>query len=300
MEMLRTRIVGVETLGSYQAYVIECVLGEKKWVVKQRYSAFDEVRKVVMRENVHIVAPFPAKSMFGTKLTEAQTIKRREQLQTWLQALCSPLPKNDAARRVILDFLQEPTEKVSIPIAEGNQHNDTLTATTVAQWDESFMSHDPLAAVETDNVTEKPPPCGAIETDSTHTKTALTKKERKGEPSPHSTPVGEAPSFLLSSGILQSSEKNYDHSGEGLRDAVKDGNLQAVTELLASDPSLANYQDRQMESMLHLACIFNNADIALTLVRAGAKTNVKNHNGETPLDLALPSLANNIRNAREG
>lgn len=45
----------------------------------------------------------------------------------------------------------------------------------------------------------------------------------------------------------------------------RDGN--AVKYLLEKDAAtLVQYQDRQAESMLHLACIFNLNDIALALV----------------------------------
>ena len=103
-------------------------------------------------------------------------------------------------------------------------------------------------------------------------------------------PCGAAPSFLVGR-----SAKTYETSGEGLRDAVKSGDLKGVREVLSRDASLANYQDRQMESMLHLSAIFNHASIAVELVKNGAKIDVKNQDQETPLDVALPSLKAKIQ-----
>lgn len=89
--------------------------------------------------------------------------------------------------------------------------------------------------------------------------------------------------------------RRYDASGEGLRDAVKNGDARGVEQVLKQDPSLATYQDRQMETMLHLAAIFNHATIAVALVRAGADVTAKNTDGETPLDVAQPSLKTKLQ-----
>jgi ankyrin repeat protein len=64
----------------------------------------------------------------------------------------------------------------------------------------------------------------------------------------------------------------------------------AVKHLLAERPDLVGYTDRQAESMLHLAAIFNLTDIALALVNAGADADVKNSHNESPLDIAQPAL----------
>ena len=90
--------------------------------------------------------------------------------------------------------------------------------------------------------------------------------------------------------MTHSSARTYPASGEGLRDAVKNGDLDGVRKLLATNPELSGYRDRQAESMLHLAAIFNHTEIALALVDAGADPHLKNVANETALDVAFPTL----------
>ena len=152
------------------------------------------------------------------------------------------------------------------------------------EWDPSFMSSDPLAGLGDEPAPQPPPsasPAKAVK--------AAAAPKPKPPPAP-SGAVGSAPSFLVGR-----SAKTYETSGEGLRDAVKSGDLKGVREVLSRDASLANYQDRQMESMLHLSAIFNHASIAVELVKNGAKIDVKNQDQETPLDVALPSLKAKIQ-----
>ncbi len=101
-----------------------------------------------------------------------------------------------------------------------------------------------------------------------------------------------APSFFV-----HSSTKTYASDGEGLREAIKAGDLAGVRQVLRQDASTANYEDRQGQSMLHLAAIFNNADIAVALIQAGGAVSKANGQGESPLDLAPPALANKMRAA---
>lgn len=137
-------------------------------------------------------------------------------------------------------------------------------------WDESFMSSDPLAEPapvrSPSPAAPAPAPAPAVQQEASPKKT------------------GAAPSFLFAS------KMEYEPTGEGLRDAVKKGDLAGVEDLLKRDKTLANYQDRQCETMLHLAALFNHTEIALCLVKAGASIETKNQSDETPLDVALPAL----------
>ncbi|KAJ8600109.1 hypothetical protein CTAYLR_003469 [Chrysophaeum taylorii] len=261
------KISGVQTVENYQTYVVECSKEGKRWVIKRRYSAFDELRKTVSKE-CSLSSSFPSKQ-WG-KLSMSQTAKRRDQLETWLGELCAgPLPP--LASRALASFVAEPTDP-AVPVV--------VEDATPPHWDESFMSSDPLAAPD------EPPPQRPPDD---HHDTEPAAATSFADPGP--APVGAAPSFLLAT------TKTYDVSGEGLRDAVKNGDLSGVRQILGSDPKLATYEDRQRESMLHLAALFNHTEIALALVQAGADPNVQNQNNETPLDLALPSLKSKITKA---
>lgn len=83
--------------------------------------------------------------------------------------------------------------------------------------------------------------------------------------------------------------KRYESSGEGIWEAIKNGDIKAVKDLLATgvDP---NYSDKQGMSVLHLAAVFNFSEIAFSLMDAGAKVDAKNAQGETPLDCAPATL----------
>lgn len=83
--------------------------------------------------------------------------------------------------------------------------------------------------------------------------------------------------------------KKYESTGEGIWEAIKNGDAGAVKDLLANgvDP---NYCDKQGMSILHLAAVFNFSEITFSLMDAGAKVDAKNAQGETPLDCAPATL----------
>ncbi|XP_071711421.1 uncharacterized protein [Rutidosis leptorrhynchoides] len=82
---------------------------------------------------------------------------------------------------------------------------------------------------------------------------------------------------------------DYEVNGEGLREAIKNGDFFAVRKLLGEGVD-ANYSDKQGLSLLHLAAVFNQTDIAFTLLENGASLDYKNLQGETPLDCAPVTL----------
>ncbi|CAO2841621.1 unnamed protein product [Amaranthus hypochondriacus] len=82
---------------------------------------------------------------------------------------------------------------------------------------------------------------------------------------------------------------NYEVNGEGLREAIKNGDLAGVEDLLKKGVD-SNYCDKQGLSLLHLAAVFNQTDIVFTLMDHGARLDCKNSLGETPLDCAPVTL----------
>jgi len=94
-------------------------------------------------------------------------------------------------------------------------------------------------------------------------------------------------------------KKEYSVDGEGIRDAIKCKDKFGVEYLLQQDKSLADYVDGHQDTMLHLACIFNETDIALMLVERGANISAKNSMDETPLDVCQPTLKKKILTKRK-
>ncbi|KAJ0983732.1 hypothetical protein J5N97_002088 [Dioscorea zingiberensis] len=98
--------------------------------------------------------------------------------------------------------------------------------------------------------------------------------------------------------ILDEVHKDYDISGEGLREAIKNGDTPAVKNLLAKGVD-ANYCDKQGLTLLHLAALFNQTEIAFVLMDHGASVESKNAQGETPLDCAPAMLQYKMRSKSE-
>ncbi|XP_061361614.1 uncharacterized protein LOC133305411 isoform X2 [Gastrolobium bilobum] len=91
---------------------------------------------------------------------------------------------------------------------------------------------------------------------------------------------------------------DYEANGEGLREAIKNGDVAAVKKLLNEGVD-ANYRDKQGMSLLHLASVFNQTDIVFILMDSGASLGYKNAQGETPLDCAPATLQYKMRKKME-
>jgi len=50
------------------------------------------------------------------------------------------------------------------------------------------------------------------------------------------------------------------------------------------------WTDKQGQTLLHMAAMFNQGDITMALMAKGADPHAKNREGETPIDLAAPTL----------
>ncbi|XAR51143.1 hypothetical protein NMG60_11005692 [Bertholletia excelsa] len=93
-------------------------------------------------------------------------------------------------------------------------------------------------------------------------------------------------------------QMNYEVNGEGLREAIKNGDTLAVKELLSKGVD-ANYFDKQGFSLLHVAAVFNQTDIAFALMEYGASLDCRNSQGETPLDCAPATLQYKMKQKME-
>jgi len=99
---------------------------------------------------------------------------------------------------------------------------------------------------------------------------------------------------LMSNDINDKTPSDYEVTGEGLREAIKGGDSKAVKNLLSQGVD-SNYCDKQGFTLLHLAALFNQTEIALILMDSGANIERKNGQGETPLDCAPPMLQYKMR-----
>ncbi|EEF46179.1 vacuolar protein sorting-associated protein 27 [Ricinus communis] len=99
-------------------------------------------------------------------------------------------------------------------------------------------------------------------------------------------------------GSSDSPQMDYEVNGEGLREAIKNGDTAAVKKLLSEGVD-ANYRDKQGLSLLHLAALFNRTDIAFILMESGASLAYKNAQGETPLDCAPATLQYKMKKKME-
>ncbi|XP_044464345.1 myotubularin-related protein 3-like isoform X1 [Mangifera indica] len=94
---------------------------------------------------------------------------------------------------------------------------------------------------------------------------------------------------------MDTPQPDYDVNGEGLREAIKNGDTAAVKKLLSEQGVDANFHDKQGMSLLHLAALFNRTDIAFILMEYGASMEYRNPQGETPLDCAPATLQYKMR-----
>lgn len=98
------------------------------------------------------------------------------------------------------------------------------------------------------------------------------------------------------SGFGRQSAMQYDLSGnldDQCRDAIKNNDSAGVTKLLQAGAN-ARYVDHTGNSLLHLAAMFDRYDIARQLIAKGASLTEKNAGGETPLDIAPPSMQHKL------
>lgn len=134
------------------------------------------------------------------------------------------------------------------------------------------------------------PPQRKATSDSTPPKPKKTVTISKNRGSTSSNQLGSVFSQgQVANSSLNKPQMDYEPNGEGLREAIKNGDTAAVKKLLSEGVD-ANYHDKQGLSVLHLAALFNQTDIVFTLMECGASLGYKNAQGETPLDCAPATL----------
>lgn len=82
---------------------------------------------------------------------------------------------------------------------------------------------------------------------------------------------------------------------EQCRDAIKNGDAAAVQELVTKGEVPAQWVDRQGQTLLHLAAMFNRTDVCMMLLERGADPLARNAQKEGVLDVAPPALAAKIK-----
>ena len=167
-------------------------------------------------------------------------------------------------------------------------------------WNPSFMDADPMATLGLRGGPSAPGATPSVNTRDAkmpphlppNTATTITKdlpEVSKGASS-LIPPSRFGPAFLS-----HGNHKTYSPTGEGLRDAIKENDADGVKQLLEINAKMCNYRDRLSQTMLHLAALFDNTEIAILLLNAGADPLATNHDEETPIDIAMPVLQEKMR-----
>ncbi|KAA3468253.1 hepatocyte growth factor-regulated tyrosine kinase substrate [Gossypium australe] len=134
-------------------------------------------------------------------------------------------------------------------------------------------------APKTDAVplTMKNPPSSVASSNPKPKKTDTVPKSRGSTSNSKSSSVFN-PGLVTNGTAADKSQTDYDVNGEGLREAIKNGDTAAVKRLLSEGVD-ANYRDKQGLSVLHLAALFNRTDIVFALMDYGASMDYKNAQG---------------------
>uniref|UniRef100_A0A7S2D169 PX domain-containing protein n=1 Tax=Octactis speculum TaxID=3111310 RepID=A0A7S2D169_9STRA len=281
---------------SFTGYVAHCIYGDHEWTIMKRYSQFYDLKSQMEKEMIIPSVPFPSKK-FSTLSADAVE-KRRVQLDCYMREL-SNMMMMDHPKLVLREFLEVEahTQAGSSGSARKTSASDTpepapepAPVLVRQSWDQTWMDQDPLAAMMNQDGTndqlttsEEAPPSRSAQKPAA---TTNSNSEREHAATRQSPPTSKPlPSFLS-----HSQTKTFEPSGEGLRDAIKNGDVHGVQEVLRVDTTCAGYKDRQDQSMLHLAAIFNHTEIAELLLMAGADPTVENSDHETAMDVAAPTL----------
>ncbi|KAL6222128.1 hypothetical protein ACLB2K_005520 [Fragaria x ananassa] len=120
----------------------------------------------------------------------------------------------------------------------------------------------------------------------------------KSKPSTSNSKHGSVFNLGQANNGISEKKIDYEVNGEGMREAIKNGDIDAVKKLLSEGVN-SNYHDRQGLSLLHLAAVFNQTEIVFSLMDSGASLDYKNAQGETPLDCAPVTLQYKMREKME-
>ncbi|CAH0474477.1 unnamed protein product [Peronospora belbahrii] len=101
-----------------------------------------------------------------------------------------------------------------------------------------------------------------------------------------------APFFNIIDDCSQKLDKTNKYGRSKLHNAVRKGDKQAITHLLATEPELLHQADKRGNHPLHYAAspnVPNGVAVACLLLKAGASVNAMNNRQQTPLFIAVIS-----------
>jgi len=110
-----------------------------------------------------------------------------------------------------------------------------------------------------------------------------------GDAMPPSRREDPSPLGAFSPFVQHFTPEKPDDINEGLREAIKAGDVSLCKELIAANAD-PNYRDRQGNTPLHMAALFQRTEVAKALLIAGSDLTLKNGAGELPERMASVSL----------
>lgn len=262
--------------------------------VRRRFNDFIALHETLSRE-VALPQP-PAKTLF---VTDKVNQERTEAFGNIMKTIA----KDPALRTspVVAEFLGiklDPPKAIATPSMQQapesakEEVEKPEVPAPVASWNDNPLE-DLLALVNAPEKTsaDSPPPKPTAASSPAKPASVTPAKPKPTSSAPKSN-MFKAFDFNLESGAEAASQ--FTKSGEGLREAIKSGNTEAVRHLLKEkvDP---NFRDQQGMTVLHVASLFNRTDIAIVLLEAGADAHTKNGQGETPLDCAPVMLSSKMQ-----
>ncbi|KAI4344678.1 hypothetical protein L6164_011877 [Bauhinia variegata] len=253
------------------------------------------------------------------------TFRRRHHCRCCGRTLCHEHSSNQMALpqfgiysnvRVCADCFNNSQSGKDVPQASSNGVNSTTNSISKLNIDENVHS-DNASTVENKPLSSiKECKCGMplciCEAPVPSTDATPQQKKSTSVVTPQSNPKPKKPDTIKSrsstsnskfsstfnNGTSDRPQSDNEANGEGLREAIKNGDIAAVKKLLNQGVD-ANYRDKQGLSLLHLAALFNQTDIVFILMDSGASLEYKNAQGETPLDCAPATLQYKMRKKME-
>ena len=260
-----------------------------RWVVPKRFSELELLHDALQKSYPQCRLPkFPSKGGLGglfRRLDDSTIEKRRYDLQQWFEGalLHSMIYKSQLLRlffelpRGIVQASREADDRAAVRAARGNEGRA-----------QSFEDVDPTDGGGSNNTTGTSNSGTNRHPDHFNIDSIAVNKQIN-----FSNTTAPKSIVLFSNQSVQP-ELSYDH--QGLRLAIKNGNIEEVQSILTVDSKLARYVDSvSRQSMLHLACIFSHTEVAMLLLSEGADPELKNSHGESSFDLAPPALAQKMK-----
>ncbi|KAF4366441.1 hypothetical protein F8388_003679 [Cannabis sativa] len=237
------------------------------------------------------------------------TFRRRHHCRCCGRTLCNEHSSNQmalpqfgiqSAVRVCADCFNKPGQSsVRVSPNEANSITDAVSSLSIADDTQSktepTVEHQPAVgiieckcgmplciceapapSVDVLPLPKKPSPTSIPRANPKPKKTETASKN-KGSTS-YSKPSSVFNPGQVYNGMSDKSQMDYDVNGEGMREAIKNGDTAAVKKLLSQGVD-ANYHDKQ----------------GFSLMDSGANLNYKNAQGETPLDCAPATLQYKMR-----